>query len=156
MKLASRYYGLFSILKRVGKVAYTLQLPEGPRLHPTFHVSLLKRKVEATATVYTRLPEVDDLGELWPLSEKAMFFKWRRRGPEMCKEVLIKWSGLSDNHNLWVVVEELMISYHEFNLEDKLISEEEGNIISSNRFGLNYQRRDPRRAEPGPVQPNST
>ena len=39
MKLSPRFYGLFHILARVGKVAYHLELPPHSRLHPVFHVS---------------------------------------------------------------------------------------------------------------------
>ncbi|KAI3808258.1 hypothetical protein L1987_24207 [Smallanthus sonchifolius] len=43
-KLAPRYVGPFKILDRVGKVAYKLDLPsELNNVHPTFHVSNLKR-----------------------------------------------------------------------------------------------------------------
>ncbi|GJV73907.1 hypothetical protein Tco_1493902 [Tanacetum coccineum] len=43
-KLNSRYIGPFKILKRVGPVAYTLELPEElSNIHNTFHVSNLKK-----------------------------------------------------------------------------------------------------------------
>ena len=43
-KLAPRYVGPFKIVERIGKVAYRLALPpELGNVHPTFHVSNLKR-----------------------------------------------------------------------------------------------------------------
>ena len=37
-----RYEGPFPVIKRVGKVAYKLQLPPTIKAHPIFHVSQLK------------------------------------------------------------------------------------------------------------------
>ncbi|KAD4178039.1 hypothetical protein E3N88_26630 [Mikania micrantha] len=43
-KLAPRYVGLFKILEQIGKVAYKLELPpELSNVHPTFHVSNLRK-----------------------------------------------------------------------------------------------------------------
>jgi hypothetical protein len=42
-KLASKYYGPYEVLARIGTVAYKLKLPTSASLHPMFHVSLLKK-----------------------------------------------------------------------------------------------------------------
>ena len=45
-KLASRYIGPFKIKSRVGEVAYRLVLPpELSRIHPVFHVSMLRKYI---------------------------------------------------------------------------------------------------------------
>ena len=44
-KLSPRYCGLFTILKRIGSVAYKLALPEASQVHPVFHVSRLRKRL---------------------------------------------------------------------------------------------------------------
>ena len=63
-KLAPKFYGPYKILDRVGKVAYKLELPFTAGIHPTFHVSMLKRKLGNQQTPLTQLP---------PLSEEGQF-----------------------------------------------------------------------------------
>lgn len=62
LKLHARYYGPFRILKKVGNTAYQLLLPEGCKLHHTFHVSQLKQHIGDQVIPTKHLPLVDNQG----------------------------------------------------------------------------------------------
>jgi hypothetical protein len=42
-KLAPKFYGPYTILKRVGPMAYRLAFPNKSKIHPILHVSCLKK-----------------------------------------------------------------------------------------------------------------
>ncbi|KAI3754753.1 hypothetical protein L1987_54543 [Smallanthus sonchifolius] len=70
-KLAPRYVGPFKILERIGKVAYKLELPPSlGNVHPTFHVSNLK-KCLADENLHIPLDDVH-IDETMHFVEKAV------------------------------------------------------------------------------------
>ena len=58
LTLASKYYGPFPVIAQVGEVAYRLELPQGSRIHPVFHISMLKKKIGCSQEVMPALPLV--------------------------------------------------------------------------------------------------
>ena len=88
-KLASRFYGPYQIEENVGKVAYKLKLPEGSRIHPVFHVSLLKRRVGETKATITELPSLTDDGEIIMEPEAILNTRWVKKGSSFVEESLV-------------------------------------------------------------------
>ncbi|WMV37161.1 hypothetical protein MTR67_030546 [Solanum verrucosum] len=63
-KLSPRYVGPYRILKRIGNVAYDLELPaELAAIHPVFHISLLNKFV-GDLTSIVPLESVDVMDSL--------------------------------------------------------------------------------------------
>jgi len=101
LKLSPRFYGPFPILRRIGEVAYELQLPPQSKIHPVFHVSQLKPKLGTTAVPIPILPLVDSDGVLQPEPSAVLA---RRSSPKNNRpfiEVLVRWEGQSAEDATW-------------------------------------------------------
>lgn len=101
IKLAAKYYGPFKILHKVGKVAYHLELPESCRIHPVFHVSLLKKTISSKAIRSSDLPEIDQDGNF--MVHPATFLDQRLiyRHGQAIPQILVQWSEFDDTSVSW-------------------------------------------------------
>lgn len=83
----------------MGEVAYSLRLLSSSRIHPTFHVLCLKRKVVAQIQPQAAFPQVDVHGEILPKLESIEDHHMKYHGNRAVKEVLIKWTNATKKDN---------------------------------------------------------
>ena len=93
-KLRKIFVGPFKIEQRIGQQAYKLSLLDSWKIHPVFHVSLLKSW--HTASLQEDEEPIDDDLELEePYYEIEKILRWRKvkRGWRVLKEYLVPWKN---------------------------------------------------------------
>ncbi|CAN0858114.1 hypothetical protein LINGRAHAP2_LOCUS7081 [Linum grandiflorum] len=111
-KLAPRFYGPYKIVSRIGKLAYRLELPSDAKVHPVFHVSVLKEaRGSALGGTSTHLPAATE-----PLSTpQAVIDRRVRRGRT---EVLVHWANTNPAEASWEDLERLEIQFPDIIMAD--------------------------------------
>jgi hypothetical protein len=100
-KLSYKFFGPYTVLDRIGAVAYKLQLPAEAKVHPVFHVSQLKPFVPKYTPVFSELPAVPDLAAAAVEPEEILERRMVRSGNTAATQIRVKWSGLDDAHATW-------------------------------------------------------
>lgn len=120
-KLGMRYFGPFSIVAKVGAVAYKLQLPSAAKIHPIFHVLQLKLFRGSVDAPYLPLPFTTS--EEGPILQPAAVLQRRTvlQGSVTVPQVLIQWTGLDEASATWEDQADVQLSYPNFNLVERLI-----------------------------------
>ncbi|KAJ9553062.1 hypothetical protein OSB04_017107 [Centaurea solstitialis] len=100
-KLSKQFFGPFRILDRIGAVAYRLELPESSRIHPVFHVSLLRPCLGDPSLQQNPLPPLqdDDLPFLQPTA--ILDHRVLDKNGKPTPQLLIQWSGCSTEGATW-------------------------------------------------------
>jgi hypothetical protein len=114
-KLLPKLLGPFTVLKRIGKLAYKLDLSRDmPKVHPVFHVSLLRPYTPGTTPPPPISVVIDDEPE-WQV-KRILNHRDRKipkrptralRNPNyppkqaFVRKYLIKWAGFGHEYNSW-------------------------------------------------------
>ncbi|MCH80642.1 retrotransposon protein, partial [Trifolium medium] len=134
-KLAARYYGPYPIVSRVGAVAYQLKLPAGSRVHPTFHVSLLKKAV-GKYHEEEELPELDGEKGVSIEPEAVLARRVIQVHNEKVDQLLIQWKGQDIEEATWEDSIMIKSQFPNFCLEDKTILSG-GSIVKTQSQNMN-------------------
>lgn len=97
-KLSPTYCGSFTILKRIGEVAYKLALPEGCRIHSVFHVERNKKVLCTDDNLVGEdiLVELIESPSLPHEPERILDVRERRTRHTVYMEYLAKWKDRSE------------------------------------------------------------
>ena len=89
-KLKPRFYGPYRVIRRIGQVAYELELPQGSKIHNIFHVSFLKKALGQQVTVMEELPPTNDEGHFVLQPEAIIDTRERRLRSRTVREFLVR------------------------------------------------------------------
>ena len=90
-KLKPRFYGPYKVVRKVGEMAYELELPKESKIHNVLHVSNLKKTVGQHIAPSTELPPLDDEGLLVLIPERILQVRERKLRNRLIREYLVKW-----------------------------------------------------------------
>ena len=100
-KRSYKFFGPYTILEKIGAVAYRLQLPDDSAIHPVFHISQLKAFHPDYTPVYKTLPTMTDLEATAAQPEKIIERRLVKKGNNAVPQVLITWTGLPHDSATW-------------------------------------------------------
>jgi len=106
-KLLPKWLGPFKVIKMINPNAYKLQLPDSLKIHPVFHVSLLKPYLSGRAKPPPPPEVIDDEFEyevesILDHEDKVLRRKRnRQKTPVYVRRYLVKWKGYDESYNTW-------------------------------------------------------
>ncbi|KAD2393285.1 hypothetical protein E3N88_40262 [Mikania micrantha] len=138
-------------LSKAQSLAYELELPPTSRIHPVFHISLLK---PAKSVVPPPQPAPLPLTRDWeydvqPASVAA--HRWVLEAGQPVLELLIHWQNRPIEEATWECYDLLKNQFPTFRLADKS-SFGEGSIVTNNTPVRVYQRRNRKKTEQAQIQ----
>ena len=111
LKMSPRFYGPFLILRKIGTVAYHLELLAWSFIHPVFHVSQLKLKLGRAIIPIAYLPPVNHQGIIQPEPEELLERRSKKVHYKAVVKLLIRWQGQLPEEATWESFHHLKSSY---------------------------------------------
>ena len=102
-KLQRKFCGPYKILEKIGAQAYRLKLPDSWRIHPVFHVSLLKQWRPSTLQSVPGEVELEepDRPQYFDV-EKILRWRWTSKTRRRQREFLVLWQGYPVEDAEWI------------------------------------------------------
>ncbi|KAH0670700.1 hypothetical protein KY290_026097 [Solanum tuberosum] len=129
-KLSRRFFGPFQIIQRIGDVAYKLDLPPSSRIHPVFHVQVLRKCIGKPTNQITPIELLDQTPSVTLTPAAVLKTRDVTKGAHKVPQCLVKWVGLPIEDATWEDSYTLLQQFPHLNLEDKVLLHEGGNVMT--------------------------
>ncbi|GKB67183.1 reverse transcriptase [Tanacetum coccineum] len=113
-KLSPKFYGPNQIISRIGKVAYSLNMPANSQIHLVFHVSQLKAHKGDNPNTQQALPEVDEDVVIIDKPLAVLERNKVKKGEKEAVYVLVQWVNGSREDATWESLSDMVSSYSQF------------------------------------------
>jgi hypothetical protein len=123
--LAYRYFGPYEVESKV-QVAYRLKLPPESKVHPVFHVSLLKKVTGVVPVPYSPLPEDPSVVQF---PEMVLDRRVHNQAHRTSYQLLIKWQGCSTDLATWEDEDDILRRYPKFTAWGQAVANGGGNVM---------------------------
>jgi ribosomal protein L21E len=129
-KLTFKYFGPYTVLEKIGSVAYKIQLPAQSKIHNVFHVSQLKDFTPDYSPVFSKLPLIPslDIAEVTP--EQVLEHRLVKKGNVAVTQVLVKWSHFLESSATWEDFSVLRQRFPSAPAYDQVDSSKEGSVTA--------------------------
>ncbi|GKC28423.1 ty3-gypsy retrotransposon protein [Tanacetum coccineum] len=118
-KLSPRFFGPYRIKRTIGSMAYELELPADAKIHPVFHVSMLKPAHGSFSQAsIAPLPITKDW-EIDVQPASIIDHRWVREAGHPVLELLVSWDQRPMEEATWESYDLLAEQFPHFRLEDK-------------------------------------
>ena len=102
-KLQRKFCGPYKVLEKIGTQAYRLKLPDTWRIHPVFHVSLLKPWRPSIMQQVLGEVELEDADQPQYFDiEKILWWRWNSKTRQRQREFLVLWQGYPMEDAEWI------------------------------------------------------
>jgi hypothetical protein len=101
LKLATKYYGPFRVVQKIGAAAYKVDLPEATKIHHVFHVSQLKKHLGKKVVPCSTLPMVTPDGYVKTEPEQLLSTRSVPAGNTVKPQWRSKWANLTEADSSW-------------------------------------------------------
>ncbi|XP_071917995.1 uncharacterized protein [Coffea arabica] len=113
-KLSVKYYGPYMVEEKIGKVAYRLRLLASSKIHPVFHVSLLKKKIGDQISPVLQLLDIDAKGNLRLEPIAVLDRRIVKKRNVVTVQWLVHWWGTDPAEATWEDAEEIERQFPQF------------------------------------------